>query len=45
MNEYLLRVIGNVWADPINHPAKVVVSTLNNVPFCDILFEFLKDFL
>ena len=44
-NENLFQVICNVWANPINNTVKVIVSTPNEIPFCNILSECLEDFL
>ena len=44
-NKHLFWVICDVWANPINHMSKVVISTPNKIPFRNIPFKFLKYFL
>ena len=43
-NEHLLGVIGNIGSNPINHAAKMIVSTPDNVPFCHIFLKRFEDF-
>jgi hypothetical protein len=39
----LLRVIGDIWAEAIDHTTEMVVGTLDNIPLGHVRFDGLID--